>query len=145
MVALPLSPESTPVAAHNVVCAALVRSGRILLCHRSPTRQWFPNVWDLPGGHIEPGESPRSALRREIAEEIGARVLIGRRSPNHVGVDPTLDLAISIWTVERWHGTVSNRQVEEHDEIEWFDPSELADLNLAHPTYPQLLPALIAP
>lgn len=56
---------------HHVVAGALVAGDRLLLCHRSPTRRWYPNVWDLPGGHVEAGESEPEALRRELYEEIG--------------------------------------------------------------------------
>jgi 8-oxo-dGTP diphosphatase len=31
----------------------------------------FPNRWDLPGGTVEPGETPRQCIVREIEEEIG--------------------------------------------------------------------------
>jgi 8-oxo-dGTP diphosphatase len=34
--------------------------------------------WDLPGGYVEPGESPKQAAVREIAEELGVRPVIGR-------------------------------------------------------------------
>jgi ADP-ribose pyrophosphatase YjhB (NUDIX family) len=44
---------------------------RVLLCHRSPGRRWYPDVWDLPGGHVEAGESPARAPVREVHEELG--------------------------------------------------------------------------
>ena len=48
------------------VVAALLRDGnRVLLCHRSPQRRWYPDVWDLPGGHVERRELPGAALARE--------------------------------------------------------------------------------
>jgi 8-oxo-dGTP diphosphatase len=31
----------------------------------------FPNVWDVPGGHVEPDETPEECIVREMAEEMG--------------------------------------------------------------------------
>ena len=56
---------------HQIVAAMLLRADAILLCHRSRDRAWYPDVWDLPGGHIEAEESPGDALVREIQEELG--------------------------------------------------------------------------
>jgi 8-oxo-dGTP pyrophosphatase MutT (NUDIX family) len=55
------------------VVGALIRDpeGRIFVLKRAPTRELFPGCWDLPGGHVEPGESLAQALRREIREETG--------------------------------------------------------------------------
>src|SRR5215472_8979495 len=55
---------------HRVVAVILHQPDRLLLCHRAPTRRWYPDVWDFPGGHIEPEERPEEALRREIKEEL---------------------------------------------------------------------------
>ena len=56
---------------HEIVTAALVRQAQVLLVHRAPNRHAYPNVWDLPGGHREPGETELDALAREVREELG--------------------------------------------------------------------------
>lgn len=48
--------------------------GRIFVHRRSPDRRLFPDCWDIVGGHVEAGETPREALAREIAEETGWRL-----------------------------------------------------------------------
>ncbi|WP_106848161.1 NUDIX domain-containing protein [Blastococcus sp. Marseille-P5729] len=48
-------------------------AGRILLCQTT-----FKKDWELPGGIVEPGESPVLAARREVAEEIGIELSLGR-------------------------------------------------------------------
>ena len=59
---------------HKVVAGALVREGRVLLVHRRPNKHACPDVWDLPGGLIEAGESELGALMLELHEEIGVHI-----------------------------------------------------------------------
>jgi ADP-ribose pyrophosphatase YjhB (NUDIX family) len=44
--------DNHAAAVHIVVAGLLVRDQQVLLCHRSAERKWYPNVWDLPGGHV---------------------------------------------------------------------------------------------
>ena len=110
--------------------AALVRDGLVLLAHRHPSRRWYPDCWDLVGGHIEPGELPHRAVSRECLEELGVHIHDPLPIPMAVG-DPTLD--VHAFLVTRWDGDPVNVAQEEHDELRWFRPSDLADLKLAHP------------
>ena len=48
------------------------RAGRVLVVH--PT---YKDVWEVPGGMVEPDESPADACVREIQEELGLRVPTG--------------------------------------------------------------------
>ncbi|MCZ2847236.1 GNAT family N-acetyltransferase [Modestobacter sp. VKM Ac-2978] len=127
-------------ARHHVVCGALVREGRVLLGHRAAGRRWYPDVWDLPGGHVEDGESELAALRRELREEVGVQV---------AGVDPEPvarlldeDLQLAVWSVRDWAGEPVNCCPEEHDELRWVAPDELAELSLADARYVDLLGGL---
>jgi len=57
------------------IYAILVRDGRILLTHQAEPWPEF----QLPGGGIDPGESPIGALHREVCEETGWRIAPLRR------------------------------------------------------------------
>lgn len=48
--------------------------GRLLMQHRDANANVSPNQWAMPGGKIEPGESPDEAARREVLEETGLTV-----------------------------------------------------------------------
>ncbi len=65
--------------ARKLVVAALIGNerGEVLLTQRREDQD-LPLFWELPGGKIEPGESPSDALRREIQEELGVTVTVGR-------------------------------------------------------------------
>ena len=115
---------------HEVVVAALVREGRVLLVHRSPNRRAYPGVWDLPGGHIETGETELAALTREMHEELGVQIATGsaihlcRLDAGRGGES----VRLSAWLVGEWQGTPTNVAPDEHDEIRWFRPEELPPL-----------------
>ena len=56
----------------NAASVALLRGDRVLLICRA--RSPFLGDWTLPGGRIEPGESPEACAIREVAEEIGVEI-----------------------------------------------------------------------
>ncbi len=115
---------------NEVVTAALVRAGRVLLVHRSPHRRAYPGVWDLPGGHIETGETELAALTREMHEELGVHIATG--SATHLcrwDAGPEgQPVRLSAWLVSQWQGTPTNAAPAEHDDIGWFRPEELPPL-----------------
>jgi 8-oxo-dGTP pyrophosphatase MutT (NUDIX family) len=115
---------------HRVVVGALVREGRVLLGHRSPNKRAYPSLWDLPGGHLECGESELGALTRELREELGVQV--ASSSMSHLcrltAGSPEEPALLSAWLVRDWRGTPTNVAPEEHDDIGWFDLEALPPL-----------------
>ncbi len=58
----------------RVAAAVILRpDGQVLLAQR-PAGKPFAGYWEFPGGKLEPGETPRHALDRELAEELGLGV-----------------------------------------------------------------------
>ncbi|MFC0673803.1 NUDIX domain-containing protein [Brachybacterium hainanense] len=127
-------PEATRVA---LAGAMVMDHGRVLLGLRQPDRASFPSVWDLPGGHVEPRESPRQALRRELREELGIEATLAE--PWRRLVDDDLQIELSLWLIRRWRGELSNRAPHEHQRLRWLTANDLGSLPLAHPIYLPLL------
>jgi isopentenyldiphosphate isomerase len=59
----------------------LNREGQILIQRRSPTKENWPNLWDVSvAGHISAGEGPVEAALREAQEELGVTLVPGECS-----------------------------------------------------------------
>jgi 8-oxo-dGTP diphosphatase len=61
----------------EVVCGVIKNpEGQFLACLR-PEGKHLGGLWEFPGGKIDPGESPESALVRELREELAVEVEVG--------------------------------------------------------------------
>ena len=112
------------------VVAALIRDndGRVLLVRKRGTSAFMQ-----PGGKRDIGESEIAALSREIAEELGCRVVAETARP--LGVfdcaaanEPGFRVQAAIYAVDV-EGVVKPRA--EIDETIWVDPAQLPDLHFA--------------
>lgn len=121
----------------RVAVVVFVRDGRTLLAHRHPGRAWYPDCWDLVGGHIDDGERAEDAVRRECLEELGVR-LIEVAPVAMPCTDRSIELHV-FWALT-WVGAPRNAAPDVHDDLGWFRADELADLTLADRA---MLPALI--
>ena len=117
---------------HEVVAALIVQSRKVLLGQRSANREFYPGVWDVFGGHVEPGERHQQTLVRELQEELG---ITPTRWSYVETITPSEELIVHLYSVTDWEGRIVNRQLEEHSVIGWFSLEEAMQLPLADPSY----------
>jgi 8-oxo-dGTP diphosphatase len=58
--------------------AVIRKGGQFLLIQRSLRSHFDPGLWELPGGKIDHGEDLVEAVAREVREEVGIEIKIGR-------------------------------------------------------------------
>ncbi|MFE5971463.1 (deoxy)nucleoside triphosphate pyrophosphohydrolase [Streptomyces sp. NPDC056460] len=103
-----------------VVAGALYDRGRLLAARRSAPVE-LAGRWELPGGKLEPGESPEAALVRELREELGVEVEPGERIPGEWPLKP--GYVLWVWTARLLSG--EPRPLEDHGALRWLTRSEL--------------------
>jgi len=126
----------------RVVGAAIVVDGRLLAARRTEPAT-LAGGWEVPGGKVDPGETPEQALTREIREELGCEISVERSLEGRSRLTPTLELQVFVCSLVA--GEPDPTPVE-HDMLRWLGPEELHEVDWLpadEPFLPQLHALLI--
>ena len=112
--------------------AFLVKEGRLLLERRPDDAEVYPGLWDTPGGHVENGETPETAMIREMDEELAilpVRFILGMVQDDH---DPVSNIFYRhfVYVVKEWEGESVSR---EGRHIRWFRFDDIFGLEPLNP------------
>lgn len=119
----------------EVVCGVVADGrGAVLACRRPPGKH-LAGLWEFPGGKVDPGESPRAALARELHEELGVRVEVGQKLAPVVWDYGDVVIRLSPFVCTILSG---EPHPHEHDAIRWSAPAEWESLQWAPADLPIL-------
>lgn len=107
-----------------VAAAALVDvDGRVLLAQR-PAGKPMAGLWEFPGGKVQPGESPETALIRELREELGIETARSCLAPiafaSHAYDD--VHLLMPLFACRTWRGQVRPLEAQA---LAWVVPNRM--------------------
>ena len=100
----------------------------ILLSYRENTK-FFEHHYGLIGGKIENNESIKSALTRELQEELRINVLPENMEFKHVMhfKGEQKPCMFFIFAIKEWQGDITNRELDKNAELKWFPWTSLPE------------------
>lgn len=112
------------IRARRGVIGILERNRALLLIRRAPG---IPRggTWCFPGGHVEPGETSRTAIRREFMEELGITVTPTERLGSVRLED--LNYVLAVWRVRSAFDRMTPA-ADEVAEVRWVTPAQIPGL-----------------
>jgi len=102
--------KKAPDAVVDVAVAVIEAPGKRYLLAQRPSGKPMAGYWEFPGGKLEPGETPRAALAREIDEELGLKVLVANPWVTMAFVYPHAHVRLHFMRVPRWQGHPVGRE-----------------------------------
>jgi 8-oxo-dGTP diphosphatase len=110
-----------------VVAAALTNQVGEILLQRRPEGKQMAGLWEFPGGKVDAGESPESALVRELKEELGIDVSAQNLFPVCFAREPLGDrsLLLLLFRCTEWQGEPA---ALDSPELRWLRPSDMQSL-----------------
>lgn len=123
----------------DVVAALIKQSGRYLIARRTG-EDALAGFWEFPGGKVEPGETPRDALVRELTEELSIPSETGQLLFETSHTYPHIEAHLLFYRARIVSGTPIPRV---HDQLRYATPCEMKEL-LFLPADVPVIEALIA-
>lgn len=103
------------------VAAAIIRNGNHIFATQRGYGE-FKDGWEFPGGKIEEGETPESALVREIKEELDTDIFVGKKLDCIEYDYPSFHLSMECFWAEIISGDLI---LKEHEAAMWLSKDEL--------------------
>jgi len=123
-----------------VIANSLVRPTRVLVARRRDVAL-ADGPWEFPGGKVEPGETPRDALVRELREELGIEAVIADEIDEpRCGWIISESLRLRLFLAE---SSDTPKPGPDHDEVLWMEADRLESVHFM-PVDREALPAVLA-
>ena len=116
----------------HVACAIIERDGLVLSALRSASMN-LPLRWEFPGGKIEPGEGIEECLVRELVEEMGVQIAVGRPLTPATHEYPSFTVTLYPYVCSIVSGEIT---LFEHSAISWLPASRMHELEWADADLP---------
>lgn len=118
----------------EVVCGVAMNDGKVFMARRKSGKS-LAGHWEFPGGKVEAGEDHRTALQRELKEELGVWVEVG----SYIGSGHTKSQGTEI----NLHGYLIKWNTEplissDHDQMGWMGKDDIAQLKIPEADKPIL-------
>ena len=114
----------TVKVAAAIICDSLENTTKIFAAAKGYGE--FRGQWEFPGGKLEPGETPRQALAREIREELGVKIEIGELFDTIEYDYPAFHLSMDCFRCVVTEGEIVLKEAED---ARWLDKSNLYSVN----------------
>lgn len=130
----------------EVAAAVMLRAdGREFLLAQRPEGKVYAGYWEFPGGKVEPGETLRQALIRELQEELGITVTACSPWLTRQFTYPHATVRLNFWRVTAWDGEIGITAPLEHSAVEWQKTGAAASVAPILPANDPILKALSLP
>ncbi|MBK1681584.1 Nudix family hydrolase [Rhodocyclus tenuis] len=142
------TPGTTPATKADIVevaAAVILRTrgaAREFLLAQRPPGKVYAGYWEFPGGKVEPGETMRQALDRELVEELGIEVTQATPWLTREFVYPHATVRIRFFRVDAWRGEIAPI---EHSGFAWLVPGAPSPVAPILPANGPILRALELP
>jgi len=124
----PVTKPKAPLP-HYTVTAAVIRNHDKVFIAQRPAKGLLGNMWEFPGGKIDPGESLQACLKREICEELNAEITVGALFGIYEHAYTHFKITLHAFECQFVAG--ENPIAQEHNNIRWTKLAELDDYPMA--------------